>query len=305
MFAPPVKAPKAKTSSQTDPARARNPLRPAPGVGITEQMLTLQRTIGNQAVLRLLAQRAESLTGSTLAPNLGHPVSVSRPGDSSELEANRLAARLLAGMDQAGSSKGSTDRAPAVVTLQNRREPGQVDAAGVRDRQGARGPTALRTLPQSGGALANWLASRYGNGQPLDETVRRAVEPLLGHDLGPVRTHPYEASEMAGAVAARAFTVGPHIYFDQGEYNPSTRDGMKVLLHELAHTTQPSGEIIQRWPRIASWDFRTSDPRSADNCAPGLPNATSSSVSIAGSMAQVASQTAWSCGQISRATRPV
>jgi hypothetical protein len=47
---------------------------------------------------------------------------------------------------------------------------------------------------------------------------------------------------------------------------------MKVLFHELAHTTQPGGETIQRMPRITSWDFRasTSDATAPDNCAPGL-----------------------------------
>jgi hypothetical protein len=227
--------------------------------------------LSNQATFfQPKAEKAKSLAGSTLAPKLEHPVSVSRPGDARELEANQLAGRLLADMDRADSIKGHAGRAPAVVTLQNLREPGQVDAPSARDRQGLQGPAALRALPQSGGTLVSRLASRYGNGQPLDEPVRRAAEPLLGYDLGLVRIHPYEASEMAGAVAARAFTVGRHIYFDRGEYNPSTRDGMGVLLHEVAHTTQPSGEVIQRWSRIASWNFRTSDPRSADNCAPGL-----------------------------------
>jgi hypothetical protein len=106
----------------------------------------------------------------------------------------------------------------------------------------------------------------------LAQSVKQSAEPLLGCDLAAVRVHPYQASEMAEAVAPRAFTVGRHIYFGRGEYNPGTRDGMTVLLHELVHTVQPGGEIIRRWPRITKWDFRHTkgESKSTDNCAPGL-----------------------------------
>src|SRR5262245_4068834 len=67
MFAPPVKAPKAKTALQAPPAHTSKPLQPRPvqpGLGSAEQLLALLRTIGNQAALGLLAQ-AESVTRDT------------------------------------------------------------------------------------------------------------------------------------------------------------------------------------------------------------------------------------------------
>src|SRR3954454_23445730 len=67
MFAPPIKA-KAKTASHADSTRAPKPpqyMPWRPRLDSAEQMLTLQRAIGNQAVLRLLSQRAKSLTEST------------------------------------------------------------------------------------------------------------------------------------------------------------------------------------------------------------------------------------------------
>ena len=67
MFAPPIKAPKA---SQTPPACASKPpqQRPVlPGLGSADQILALQRTIGNQAVLRLLEKERQNLPGSTPA----------------------------------------------------------------------------------------------------------------------------------------------------------------------------------------------------------------------------------------------
>jgi hypothetical protein len=64
MFAPPIKTPKAKAASQAPPAHAAQPLqqRPVrPGLGSAEQLLALQRTIGNQAVPGLLAKERQNL----------------------------------------------------------------------------------------------------------------------------------------------------------------------------------------------------------------------------------------------------
>lgn len=168
---------------------------------------------------------------------------ISQPGDPQEREADAAAARVLAGMNRAGAGASSGEA-----------------------------PRALADLPQTNGPLASRLVGRYGEGQPVEQNIRRATEPLLGYDLGGVRVHPEEASEMADAVAARAFTVGRHIYFGKGEYDPGSQEGMTVLLHELAHTTQAGGKTIQRWPRIKSWDFRhtAGESQSKDNCAPIL-----------------------------------
>src|SRR4051812_33630318 len=70
MFAPPIKATKPKAASHAAPARApklSQHMPWPPRLGTAEQMLTLQRTIGNQAVLRLLSQQAKDLTGSQSA----------------------------------------------------------------------------------------------------------------------------------------------------------------------------------------------------------------------------------------------
>jgi Domain of unknown function (DUF4157) len=196
-------------------------------------------------------------------------VPVSRPGDPLEQDAHAMADRLLAGMARAGGG-APLERGLRLDTVQSRMEsdrPNNTHCCG-----GTEASATLADLPQVNSPLVSRFAGRYGEGQPLNPSIRRAAEALLGYNLGGVRVHPHEASEMAEAVAARAFTVGRHIYFGKGEYNPGTRDGMTILLHELAHTTQPSGEIIQRWPRITRWDFRhsTGESKSPDNCAPIL-----------------------------------
>ncbi|HWM24561.1 MAG TPA: DUF4157 domain-containing protein [Chthoniobacterales bacterium] len=58
-------------------------------------------------------------------------------------------------------------------------------------------------------------------------------------DFGNVRIHTgTSASESARAVNARAYTVGNHIVFAQGRFDPSHPAGRRLLTHELAHVVQ-------------------------------------------------------------------
>jgi len=69
------------------------------------------------------------------------------------------------------------------------------------------------------------IAARPG-GRALDAPVRRAMEQRLGHDFGRVRVHSdARAAAAAGAVGARAYTVGGDVVFGAGEYSPHTPAG--------------------------------------------------------------------------------
>ncbi|MFT3771968.1 MAG: DUF4157 domain-containing protein [Minicystis sp.] len=91
-------------------------------------------------------------------------------------------------------------------------------------------------------------------GRPLDPGVRSFAEQRFGHDFANIRVHDdSRAAASARAVDARAYTVGEHIAFGEGEHRPSTNEGMKLLFHELAHVVQgsrtsaPAG-AVQRKP---------------------------------------------------------
>lgn len=83
-------------------------------------------------------------------------------------------------------------------------------------------------------------------GHPLDPGTRRAAERHFGLDLSHVRIHrDPAAAASARAIAARAYSLGPHIVFAPGRYAPST------LFHELAHVVQrgpgaplPTGPLV-------------------------------------------------------------
>jgi Domain of unknown function (DUF4157) len=55
----------------------------------------------------------------------------------------------------------------------------------------------------------------------------------------------YLASRACRALGARAFTVGSDIYFAAGEFRPGTRDGLRLLAHEVAHVLQQSAGLVR------------------------------------------------------------
>ena len=87
------------------------------------------------------------------------------------------------------------------------------------------------------------IQRELGSGQPLSPDVRSRMEPALGYgNLSGVRTHTDSiASGLSNKVNARAFTVGNHVAFGTGEYQPGTLLGDALIAHELAHTIQQNG----------------------------------------------------------------
>ncbi len=86
------------------------------------------------------------------------------------------------------------------------------------------------------------VAARLGPGSALPGGVRSRVEGVFGTALGDVRLHTdATAARLAGRFNARAFTVGPHVAFGAGEYQPGTLVGDTLLAHELAHVAQQGG----------------------------------------------------------------
>lgn len=99
------------------------------------------------------------------------------------------------------------------------------------------------------------------SGSPLEPSVRRTMEARFGYDFRGVRIHDdARGASAARGVAARAFTVGPHIGFAPGEFSPTTADGFRLLAHELAHVVQQeSPRRIHRQPAPATEDKKKAE----------------------------------------------
>jgi outer membrane protein OmpA-like peptidoglycan-associated protein len=82
-------------------------------------------------------------------------------------------------------------------------------------------------------------------GQPLDAATRTFMEPRFGHNFSGVRVHvDTKAAESARAVNALAYTVGRDVVFGEGQHEPTTNEGRKLMAHELAHTIQQGEPTI-------------------------------------------------------------
>lgn len=89
-------------------------------------------------------------------------------------------------------------------------------------------------------------------GQPLSGDVRSYMEPRFGADFSNVRIHSdSEAGSLSNQLSARAFTRQNHIFFSRDQYQPGTGEGKQLLAHELTHTIQ-QGHAVQRSPQVST-----------------------------------------------------
>jgi Domain of unknown function (DUF4157) len=213
-------------------------------------ILYLQRTLGNQAVLRMLQTVAESAEepGKLMvaaSPRFGHDFSripvhppggpiqpklaINRPGDEYEQEADRISEQVMRmpepQLQRACACGGGCPKC-------QREQPGQAHGRlqTKRVQVGDTGQTAAPSIVRE--VIA-------GPGQPLDPVTRSFMEPCFGNDFAHVRVHTGpDAAESARQIGARAYTVGGHIVFGEGEYAPASNAGRMLLTHELAHVLQ-------------------------------------------------------------------
>ena len=117
------------------------------------------------------------------------------------------------------------------------------------------------------GHSASFIASRastgmlhdLGSGEPLDPATRSSFEPGFGADFSGVRIHSDgEAAKSARDLNARAYTVGSDVVFAEGEYQPHSSGGKRLLAHELAHVVQQGAGpvMVQRAVALTNDDYK-------------------------------------------------
>jgi hypothetical protein len=96
-------------------------------------------------------------------------------------------------------------------------------------------------------------------GQPLPEQARTEGQARLAHDFSQVRVHTDPAAAAsAAAQQAEAYTVGSHIAFAAGRFQPQTKAGQELIIHELTHVIQqqqspmPAGRLAVSSPDDAA-----------------------------------------------------
>lgn len=125
-------------------------------------------------------------------------------------------------------------------------------------------------------------------GSPLPADVKAKMEPKLGADLSSVKVHTGgESAKAAGEFGARAFTVGHDVHFGAGQYSPGTKEGDRLLAHELTHVVQGQHSGVQRKAADDENDVGTAEgggPEVSDPSEPAEKEADSVADDVADSL---------------------
>lgn len=109
-------------------------------------------------------------------------------------------------------------------------------------------------------AVPNQISISKGGGNKMDSNTRSEMESGFGHDFGDVKIHTdQKAIDSSTALGAKAFTSGNDIYFNQGEYQPNSKNGKHLLAHELTHTLQQGARAKSDVQRKVDPDIQTID----------------------------------------------
>jgi hypothetical protein len=152
---------------------------------------------------------------------------ISQPEDQSEKQADKVAEGVTKG--DVNISRMALDQTPSDINAKSE-------------------DTGMSTTPD----FDQQLQSTKGQGSKLEGTVQREMESHLGSDLSGVNIHTGgDAQQMSADINAKAFAHGQDVYFNEGQYNPSSEQGKGLLAHELTHTVQQGNEVhrqVQQQP---------------------------------------------------------
>jgi hypothetical protein len=235
----------------------------------------LQRAYGNAYVQRLLKSRAVQAK-----------LTVNPPGDKYEQEADRVGDAVakasaqvqrqeeeeeMIGMKRAEGQAGlevQRQEEEEEEEMQMKRAEGEAGLELQRQEEEeeelqAKG-VASRT-PEVSGDLEERIKGAQGVGESVPDSVRASMEPHFGRDLGDVRVHADgEADAMSRQLGARAFTHGTDIFFREGDYQPHSDEGKRLLGHEMTHVLQQGGAPLAMQAAETKEEASTADKEDAE-----------------------------------------
>ena len=197
-------------------------------------MGSLQSTIGNAAVARML-QRESDTDDSVQAKHDSNLAQ--REGEEEE----EIQAKHDTNLAQREGEEEEEIQAKHDTNLAQREgeeeEEIQAKHDGLAQREGA------PEVGLAGGGLSDGLAGRIdaarGSGSPLDDGTKSTMEGALGTPLDGVRVHVGgESDALNHAITAKAFTTGNDVFVRSDQYAPGSSSTQRLMAHELTHVAQ-------------------------------------------------------------------
>jgi hypothetical protein len=171
-------------------------------------------------------------------PILQTNLTVNTPGDKYEQEADAMADKIIrmSGNETLQPKISSTNTIHRKCDKCEKEE--DEDEKGLQRKESGNGSSPVTNSVNR---------AIQSPGQPMDTTTRNFMERRFGFDFSKVRIHDdAQANRSAKDINALAYTHQNNIVFGAAQYRPQTGSGKKLLAHELMHTLQQSGSIIQR-----------------------------------------------------------
>jgi hypothetical protein len=167
---------------------------------------------------------------------------ISHPMDESEMQADELADSFMS---------GDTERSQEVLSRQVPEISKTSETEAVKNAE----ETGTETTTNEFDSI---LLSTKGGGSKVDDETKSELEEHTGMDLSSVNIHTGPiADNLNRNINALAFAHGQDIYFRNGQYNPGSNAGRKLLAHEVAHTIQQQNGVAAKIARTEARTERT------------------------------------------------
>lgn len=169
---------------------------------------------------------------------------VNRPGDGYEQEAERVAGQVMrmpASQQQRKTCACGRPAGPDGMCAECKRKQVQIQRKVTGDGGQTTAPPIVHQVLRA-------------PGRPLEASTRNFMESRFGQGFSQVRIHTGDrAAASAQAVAAQAYTVGHNVVLGKMRHPLRSREGKRLLAHELTHVVQqrtasPAAIRVQRIP---------------------------------------------------------
>jgi len=185
-----------------------------------------------------LAQLADPLTLQRAVLDPGGLSPRAMPGLQRSF-GNQYVQMMLNGVAQREPADDVAAQMQAQISADHGSQPGNGGSAQITQRESGDGGGI--ELPDSTSDAINQGANSGGKSLPEDAQIK--LKQNLGvSDPENIQVHHDAKSDaLAQSLGARAFTTGGDIFFRQGEYDPGSTKGKRLLYHEGVHTVQQGG----------------------------------------------------------------
>lgn len=164
-------------------------------------------------------------------------LTINQPGDVYEQEADTMAGRVM----RITSPKADSIPffVPEPVMIQRKCNGREEEHLHRKEMNGS--------APAVDSDFEQYVTGLSGRGARLSVQERSFFEPRFNRDFSDVRIHTdLRAVQSAQCIDALAYTTGTNIVFNQGQYQPGSESGRRLLAHELTHVVQQSSDVVKR-----------------------------------------------------------